>query len=304
MKGTKLPNFVVVGAPKCGTTSLYHYMAEHPDVFVPERKELHYFSHPDMARNATGPEDAHVLRSLCSTPEEYATYYDGAEGHAAVVDVSPSYLYYHDAAERMRTELGEPGIVVILRNPVEKAFSHYMHLVRDNREPLSFREGVAAEAERTQAGWAALWRYVGNSIYAPGVARYREVFGDERVLVLFYEDLRADAESFVARVFEFLGVDAGVRPDVERVYHRSGRPRSKLLANVLSKAGPVSSLARALLPEGVRNSVRAALQNMNTGAKDELDAETRAWLAPRFREDAENLAALLGRDVPWKEELS
>ena len=300
--GSRLPSFVVVGAPKCGTTSLYHYLGQHPEVFLPARKELHYFSHDRLCANSAGPGDAHVLRSACATRSEYEGYYTGAEGFAAVGDVSPSYLYYHEAAERMHEELEQARIVMILRDPVEKAFSHYMHLVRDNREPLTFCQALEAEEERTREGWAALWRYVGGSRYAGGVEHYLRVFGEERVLVLFQEELRADPTSCLGELFRFVGVDASFRPNTDTVYHRSGRPRSRLLADLVSKPGPVSTLARVLLPPALRDRVRAAMQNLNTGQKDVMDDETRALLAREFRDDTRRLEALLARRLPWSEE--
>ena len=296
----RLPTFVVVGAPKCGTTSLYHYLAQHPEVFLPRQKELHYFSREELAQNSRGPGDEHALRSACATREEYEGWYAGAGGARAVGEVSPSYLYYGEgAAGRMREVLGRARIVIAVRDPIDKAFSQYMHLVRDNREPLPFREGLAAEERRTRDGWAALWRYAGSSLYAAGVRRYREVFGEENVRVIVNEDLRGDPQRVLAELFEFVGVDPSFRPDTSRVHHRSGRPKSKRLANALSKPGPLSSMARALLPDGLRTRVRGFLQNANTGEKGDLDPGARELLRARFADDVREVEELLGRELGW-----
>jgi hypothetical protein len=296
----KLPDFVIVGAPKCGTTSLHHYLAQHPDVFLPAQKELHFFSYADMARNAKGPSDAHVLRSACATRAEYEAFFADAGGARAVGEVSPSYFYYADtAAERMRAGLGEARIVALVRDPIEKAWSQYMHLIRDNREPLSFPEALAAEEQRTRDGWAALWRYAGSSLYMPAIERYRATFGAERVKVLVQDDLRRDTRAVVADLFDFIGVDAAFEPDTGRTYHRSGAPKSKLLANVISKSGPLSSVARAVMPDGLRTRVRTFLQNANTGAKGEMDEASRDALRERFADDVAALERLLGRELGW-----
>jgi hypothetical protein len=297
--GPRLPDFVVVGAPKCGTTSLHHYLGQHPDVFLPSQKELHHFSHPELERNSNGPGDARVLRSACATRERYAAFFAGAERAGAVGEVSPSYLYYHaTVAERLRAALGEARIVVVVRDPIEKAWSQYMHLVRDDRERLSFPEALAAEEQRTRDGWAALWRYAGSSLYAEGIEHYRSVFGPERVRVIAQEDLRRDPAAVVAELFAFVGVDPGFAPRVDRTYHRSGAPRSRLLARALS-SGPLGALARSLLPDGLRTRLRSRLQDANTGPRGAIDAASRESLRARFAADVRSLEALLGRELRW-----
>ena len=296
----RLPTFVVVGAPKCGTTSLHHYLGQHPQVFLPRQKELHYFSHEELSGNSQGPGDGHVLRSACASRAEYQGWFEGAAGARAVGEVSPSYLYYAEGvAGRMRAALGPARIVVAVRDPIEKAFSQYMHLVRDNREPLSFRAGLEAEDERTNAGWAALWRYAGSSLYAPGIRRYGELFGPENVRVIVNEELRANPAAVLAGLFEFIGVDPSFQPDTSRTYHRSGAPRSKRMADAISKPGPLSSMARALLPDGVRTRVRTFLQNANTGAKGEVDPGSRRRLREQFADDVRAVERLLGRELGW-----
>jgi hypothetical protein len=295
----RLPDFVVVGAPKCGTTSLHHYLGQHPDVFLPAQKELHHFSYPELERNSEGPGDALVLRSACATRERYEAFFAGAERARAVGEVSPSYLYYHaTAAERLRAALGQARIVVVVRDPIEKAWSQYMHLVRDDRERLAFPAALAAEEQRTRDGWAALWRYAGSSLYVEGIERYRAVFGAERVQVIAQDDLRADPAAVLAKLFAFVGVDPAFVPRVDRTYHRSGAPRSRLVARGLS-SGPLSTLARALLPNALRARLRGALQDANTGSKGEIDADSRDRLRARFAEDVRALERLLGRELGW-----
>ncbi|HZA66279.1 MAG TPA: hypothetical protein VE592_04975, partial [Geminicoccaceae bacterium] len=136
----RLPNFVVAGAAKCGTTSLFHYLKQHPDVFLPAQKELHYFAYDHLSRNSGGPGGARSLDFACATREAYEAHYRAAGSQVAIGEVSPSYFYFDEVSERIETELCAPKIVIILRDPIEKAYSQYMHLVRDNRETLPFFE--------------------------------------------------------------------------------------------------------------------------------------------------------------------
>lgn len=296
----RLPNFVVVGAPKCGTTSLYHYLRQHPDVFLPERKELHYFSWPYMSRFTAGPGDAYQLTTLCKTEEEYAAYYTPAGSQAAVGDVSPSYFYYadlpgSDLCARMKGLLGDVRILLMIRDPVQKAFSQYMHLVRDARETLDFGRALDAEPERTRQGYSAIWRYAESSLFTRRTQTFLDAFGRERVKPVFFSDFSARPQESMRDIFAFLGVDPGVEVKVDATYNRSGMPRSRLVAGLFNKSNPLVSLARRMLPLAVTTRVRDALQRMNTGDKLRLDEASKARLDRYFADDLVSLAKLIGR---------
>jgi hypothetical protein len=296
----RLPNFVVVGAPKCGTTSLYHYLRQHPDVFVPERKELHYFSYPYMRQFIAGPGDEYQLTTLCKTEGEYAGYYAGAGTRAAIGDVSPSYFYYadlpgSDLCERMRGLLGDVRIILMIRDPVQKAFSQFMHLVRDARETLDFERALAAEAERTRKGYSAIWRYAGSSLFTNRTQTFMDAFGSVRVKPVFFDEFSARPRETMSEIFAFLGVDPDAAIDVESTYNRSGLPRSRLVAGLFANSNPVTALARRMLPLSVTTRIRDVLQRLNTGAKPTLDAASRRFLEGYFEDDLQALAKLLGR---------
>jgi hypothetical protein len=300
LKGAmKLPNFVIVGAAKCGTTSLFEYLAQHPQIYLPTRKELHYFSYSAIARNSSGPGDAGYLAHFCADRRQYERHYQGVKGQHAIGEVSPSYFHYAEVAERIRDELGEPRIIVTLRDPVEKAFSQYMHLVRDNRETLSFSDALKAEAERIDQGWAALWRYAESSTYASRLRRYLETAPAGRVKILLFEDLRRDPQRVLREVWRFLEVDESFVPDTSEVHNASGRPRSKLVADLIAKPNVLASAARRLVPEASRTWIKTRLRRLNTGAKGEIDAWSRAYLRDRFAADIEEVEAILGRDLGW-----
>ena len=147
----RLPNFVVIGAPKCGTTSLFYYLQRHPEVYLPVRKELHFFTFEEHSAQARGPGDDNVLANLCSTWPEYLSHYVDVGDEPAVGEVSPSYLASAAACPRIRERLGPVKILAILRDPVQKAFSQYLHLVHEGRETLSFVEALRAEEQRRDA---------------------------------------------------------------------------------------------------------------------------------------------------------
>ena len=295
----RLPNFVIIGAPKCGTTSLYHYLQQHPEVYLPKRKELHYFSYEYMQRFAAGPGDKELLTPLCATRQAYEQYYQNVHTHLAIGDVSPSYLYYAQVNERIKAELEQPKIVVVLRNPVEKAYSQYMHLVRDNREPLEFYQALMAEKQRITDGWGALWRYAESSLYTEKLKKYLHTFGEDRVKILFFETLSRSPSLVLTDLFQFLGVNTQVTPDTSTVHHRSGKPKSKLLANFVAKPNVITGLAKKFVPESLRTAIRTALLNINTGDKGQIDEKSRAYLQEYFYHDVQELEKIVGKDLHW-----
>jgi hypothetical protein len=296
-----LPNFLIVGAEKCGTTSLYQYLKQHPDVYLPAKKELHYFAYDDIGKIARDPGGQSVLTHACATREEYESYYRGIGAYAAVGEVSPSYFYFSQTSERLQSELDDPRIIIMLRDPVKKAHSQYMHLVRDNREHLSFFDALMAEEQRIEAAWGPLWRYTESSLYSSRVAKYLQVFGKDRVKIGFFEDLLKSPKTVVNDLFEFIGVAPDGSIDTSRVYNKSGRPRSRLLADFLAKPNPVTTAARRWVPEHLRDRIRHAMLDLNTGRKDAIDDRSRAYLRQRFAGDVRELEQILGKRLNWSD---
>lgn len=294
----KLPNFVVIGAPKSGTTSLFYYLKQHPQIFLPTRKELHYFAYPLLSEYACGPGDKETLSSLCATRDEYESHYKDVAQETAIGEISPSYLYYADyAAERIREELGRVKIIAIVRDPVEKAYSQYMHLIRDRRETLSFHDALQAETARREARWSDIWRYAESSLYSARLQRYVATFGAENVRVIPFAELTENPQSVLRDLFRFLGVDENFVSDTGRVYNRTGNSRSKLIAQFFSRPNALKSLVKRTVPESIRISVRLAILNWNTGKKDEMDSNAREYLMEYFKDDIANVKQILERSA-------
>jgi Sulfotransferase family len=295
----RLPNFLIVGAAKSGTTSLHHYLQQHPDIYLPAQKELHYFAQEQMMRLSGGPGDRNVLSHICRTKEEYESCYAKVARQSAVGEISPSYLYFSEISPRIKKELHDPKIIMILRNPIEKAFSQYMHLVRDNREMLDFYDGLMAERERTEHGWAAIWRYAESSLYLLRVQTYLDVFGERNVRIFLYDDLVESPERLVREILEFIDVDPEQPIDFAKVHNRSGKPRSRLVANLLTRPNRLRDLVKRILPPDTTYLLKLRLQDLNTGAKGALDSRSRAYLKEFCAEDVRALQQLVGRRLNW-----
>jgi len=295
----RIPNFVVIGAPKCGTTSLFYYLKQHPDIYLPVRKELHYFSFPLLEAHSKGPRDKETLSALCASWEEYKHHYLDVRNESAVGEVSPSYLFYAEVGERIKSRLGNVRIIAILRDPIEKAFSQYMHMVRDRRETLTFHDALMAESERKARGWGDIWLYAESSLYADKLKRYFSIFGRKNVRVILFEELANQPVKVMADLYEFLGVSADFACDTSKAYNRSGNPRLDTLSKFMASPSLVKSLMKRTIPERIRIPMRLTLMNWNTGEKDDMDDRSREYLKRYFQDDIVRLGRMLGREMNW-----
>jgi hypothetical protein len=297
---TRIANFVVAGAPKCGTTSLYHYLKQHPDIYLPARKELHYFSREHLARDTAGPGDRNVLLHLCADRAAYEAEFAAAGNQPVLGDISPSYFDFAEVAGAIRDELGpQARVVILLRDPIAKAFSQYMHLVRDGRETLEFYDALQAEADRTTKGWAMIWRYAASTMYARRVRSYLDAFGPDRVRIYLFEEFIREPQVVLTDLWHFLDVADELQPDTSKGFNASSRPRSRLLASMVSKRSPFAALARAVLPSAVRDRLSEGIRRLNAGGKGKVDERSRAFLRDRFAADVRETEALLGRTGGW-----
>lgn len=298
MEGELLPTFVCVGASKCGTTSLYHYLRQHPDIFLPEQKELHFHSAAELNKRSNGPGTGAVLANICTTLDAYNEHYRHARPGQLRGDISPSYFNHPGAAGSIASKLHNPRIIIMLRNPVDKVFSQYMHLKRAAREPLTFEEALHQEDARDAQLWGDMWLYAQSGYYAEHVERYLKTFGRNNVLILLSETFQADPRASLKRVWEFLGVDSRIDVDTSTQFNKSGSPRSKMIARLLRNPTLVKA-ARRLFPLRLGAAAKRTLQVANTGRKERLEPATRAELEARYGPDVSRLEALVGFSTGW-----
>lgn len=294
-----LPNFIIIGAPKSGTTSIFYYLKQHPDIYLPVRKELHYFSYSCLEKQAKGPGDTDALKNLCCNWDAYINHYKSVNGQKAIGEVSPSYLYFSQVSHKIKDQLGNIKIICILRNPIEKAFSQFNHLKRDYREELCFYDALMAEKGRVEKGWGDFWRYAESSLYADRLKLYYEVFGADSVKVVLFDDLMADSGLLMKEMFSFLGIDASFEVQTDEIYNRSGKSRLKFISDFFSKPNTVKSLAKSIIPEQIRVAIRMKVLDMNTADKDAIDDRSRTFLIEYFSQDIAQLEAIIGRKTNW-----
>jgi len=293
-----LPNFLVVGAAKAGTTSIYQYLKQHPDVYMSPIKEPKYFSSVCLDLPFKGPGDGGVGLEWALTWDEYLELFAEVKGEKAIGEASADYLYYHDKViPLIKDRLGNVKIIIILRNPVERAFSAYTYLVRDGRETLSFEEALQAEDDRRRENYSFIWFYKDAGFYYSAVRAYIDAFGKDKVKIYLFEDLKSDAVALMQDIYRFIGVDDTFVPKIQR-YNVSGVPKSKFLHNFLRKPSIVKSVAKHLIPERARRNLVLEIQNRNL-TKPEMKPETRKRLIGVYRDDIKQLEKLIGRDLSF-----
>lgn len=300
-----LPNFFIVGAAKAGTSSLAAYLGQHPDIFIPYLKEPNYFALSGRQAMPNGPASPEVMQALLYNWSEtdltaYTDLFAGSGRHRARGEASVRYLYFPDAPANIAHAIPVARIVAVLREPVGRAYSHYLMNVQKQLEPLPFRDALDREEDRIADGWGWDWHYAAVSRYAPQLARYFAVFGREQVAVHLYEDFRDRPVETIRAIARHLGVDAeGFTPDMRLRGKVAARPRSLWLDRVCHWPHPLKT---RLAEAGLDRPVTAALTRLgklNQRPAPALPAADRAALAERFRTDIAALSDLLGRDLPW-----
>lgn len=294
-----LPNFLVAGAAKCGTTSLYYYLRQHPDIFMSPVKEPNFLSCITTAKYKCARDQLSASRDV-RTYDAYCRLFKESGGRKAVGEASVSTMYLYDRSiPAIKHYLGDPRIIMILRDPVERAYSAYTFIVRDGWETLSFAESLMMEEKRKAEGYRLMWFYRDLSLYARQVRAFQENFS--RVQVLLYDDLRRSAPDLMRSVFTFLDVNPDFVPATQQIQNASGFPRSKLFNDLLVKPKLLHKVARTFGGEvlGVERwaRLRERLRSGNLRKAPAMDPLIEQKLRQFFREDILKLQDYINRDL-------
>jgi hypothetical protein len=281
---------------------MHHYLAQHPQVFMPAKKEIHFFG-----------SDLQFVDRLAADENDYLAMFGGAAPDALIGEASPYYLYSTSAAEEILAFAPAARVIIMLRNPVDQAYSHFCArrlsgtFARGQEHLRSFEE-VRAEPERRRGRAlppgappdplkARYLLYTDFARYAEHVERYLRAFGRSRVHVVWFEQLAAEPAAAFRDVCLFLGVDPTFRPDLT-VRYRSRRPRLAPAVKVLA-APPelLRRIGRRLLPSGLRRLFLERLWRWAAPGPRPLDPTTRRTLQEVFRPDIRRLETLLDRDL-------
>ncbi len=294
------PNFFLAGAHKSGTTSLYFYLKQHPQVFLPALKEPHFFSRFRPYSEMPFP------HPCVSDEAAYLRMFSKAVGYKAVGEASSSYLCGEGAAERIHSTIPHAKIVIVLRDPVGRAYSQYLMDVREGWQELPFYEALLEDWNRPKKGWGVSHMYVEPGLYRDQVQRYLNVFGPKQVLVLLFANLRTPEgrRKMMAELAGFLELDPAYldRIDTSQVENEFAVARWNWSRRVAASWW-ARRLAMILVPPraGSLFLVKTWLYDrffLRRAVKPPMDPKARDWLSSMYEDNVAGLERLLGRNFP------
>ncbi len=297
----KLPNFLIVGAAKSGTTSLYYYLKQHPEVYMCPVKEPRFITAQFLKFSLERKWESEIEKKRVNNFQEYKRLFESAVHNNAIGEASPDNLYYYnDAIKYIKKYLGNIKVIIILRNPVERAFSHYTMCIRDSIEFLSFEDALEAEDGRQKEGFEFSLLYKSVGLYYKQVKAYLDNF--THVKVYLYDDLSNNALDLIKDAYKFLGVSDSFVPDINTKYNVSGLPRNKFIYNFLNSKNlfksAIKPVVSTLLSEKKRKNILEHLKAKCLKIeKLKMNSETREFLINYYREDILNLQGLINRDL-------
>jgi hypothetical protein len=298
-KNNILPNFIIAGVARSGTTSLYHYMKQHPQIGFPTQKEPKYFSSIYLEFPHRGIGDDTVDSIVVKDKEAYYRLFEKLDPNMVIGEASSDYLFYHQyTVDAIKKELGDIPIIFSIRNPVDRAYSAYNNLIRDGREALEFMEALKTEEERLADNWDWMWAYKQGGLYADAIEHFQKEFS--KVKVVLFDDLESEADTVLRDIFEFLEVDSSVQVNSETKYSHSGQPKNKLIAMLTDRNNKIAYTLRriimSLIPRAFLEKIASKLLK-----KEDLDTKARQYLVDYFQTDIEKLETVIGRDLSdWK----
>lgn len=288
----KLPTFLIVGVQKAGTTSIYNYLKEHPQVYMSPIKETNFLE-KDWEKAA--PEIRSKKGNGIYTFEKYCQLFAEVKDEIAIGEVSPNYLFhYKSSSECILRYLPNVQMLAILRNPVERAYSDYLMHVRDE---ISTDRSLSYHIKRRHSSFTIL-----KGFYSEHIAYFGDKFGHDTLKIYLYDDLCKDPVGLMQDIYRTIGVDDTFIPDISRKAQIAQVPKVKFLNTILRKPNPLRSLVagglKYVLPLDVRQNIRSRLININSQKTvPPLTPAERQQLVEIYREDILKLQELIQRDL-------
>lgn len=300
-KLSRSPNFFVVGAPKCGTTALYDMLRQHPEIYMSPLKEPHFFTFDGDAPVFNGPGGHYYQRYAVQRRLDYLLLFASASEELAIGEVSPSYLFSPFAASRIFKNYPDSRIIVLLRQPADRAYSRYQynrfHLIEHLN---SFQKALELETTRKRMGWLPVFFYKEEGSYYSHLKRYFELFPREQIRVYLYEDFNRAPSVVLADLFRLLGVDESFVPILRR-RNVTRVPKVELLHRLAMNSDKYGDdCKRALTPflsRSLLSAVKLVDDRFNLTVPPPMEPDTRMALTEGYRDEIVKLQDLIGRDL-------
>jgi hypothetical protein len=305
MKHAPVPTFFIVGTGKAGTTSLYHYLRQHPQVYMSPIKEPCYFASEIRLDNLSETHRRHIRLKqreqagrppgwLFSSWEEYLQLYRDVRAESAIGEASVAYLWSETAADNIAARLPDAKIIIMLRDPSERAFSQYLHQVAVGLVHGTFREHIEKCLQNREKVISAQYPLLEVGLYHDQVKRYLDRFPRKNIRIYWYEEDWRRPEQLLADMFEFLDVDSTFRADTSRKKLERRAPRFPFAYHLAMRLDMTHRIGQ-IVPTSLRKPLRKLL--FQRGASLKMTAEDRKFLVEYYSDDIQRLGSLLNRDL-------
>lgn len=291
-----MPNFLILGAAKTGTTSIYRYLKQHPEIYMSPAKEPRFFIFENEILNFNGIGDE--VETAKTTLQEYQQLFANVTTQKAIGEATTMYLWSSKAPQRIEHHLRDVKLIAILRDPVDRAYSNYLHLRQAKREPLaSFSAAIQQEPQRIQDRWWPFWYYKDQGFYYRQLQRYYTLFDRDRIKIYLYEDLKTEPIKLLQDIFAFLEVDDRFIPDLTTKVRKSyAVPKNQALQSLVYRPSFLKSFLKPLLPDKIRQQIINRINQKNL-VKPQVSKQFRRELIAEYREDILQLQELIDRDL-------
>lgn len=306
------PNFFIVGAAKAGTTSLYHYLEQHPQVYMSPVKEPNHFSfdtnldklRPSAKKRLNalnieaflkGDMSNKIHRAYITDRQQYLSLFRFAEPDKIVGEASPAYLFSKVAAEAIYQFNPDAKIIIILRNPAERAYSHYLMDRKLAFTDKPFEEALSDDNNFLPRSWGATSLYLDLGEYYEQVKRYYDVFPAENILVLLSEELRNNSAETIKKLYQFIGINSSFKPNLSETHNKAVVPRNAIMHRLLGFS-ELRILIRRRINNGVIKNILRKLV-FNPPKENRPTPEMTDKLKKHFRADIQQLSKLIEKDL-------
>lgn len=299
-----LPDFLIIGAGKSGTTSLDKYLKQHPEIFIPAIKEPNFFGyeHIRIEDLASDPAEMRHYEGSVTNFEEYVRLFNNAGPKQVKGETSNTYMYHPQAPERIHHYIPDVKLIAILRQPANRLYSRYLHLARDNRTPT---ENFSDCLNRDNIWWKRN-DLVREGFYFRNLSPFYKLFPAENIRIYLYEELNNQPAQVLEDIYRFLGVEPGFRADLSVKYNQSGIVKNKFLDKIYGRQGIVNRTMKAILPAPLLHKVTNSLVIQRTVNdlrsknlfRPRMDPDIKSRLTNDvYGDDIRKLQKLIGKDL-------
>ena len=295
-----MPNFLTIGAPKAGTSSLYYYLKQHPQIYLSPIKEPHFFALENSKIDFQGAGDKERYHHAVTSLQDYSKLFEAVTTETAIGEASTTYLSSKSAPARIKQYIPQAKLIAILRNPVDAAYSSYLHLLRDGDETIKdFELALQAEERRIQQNWDGIWHYKNRGFYYAQLKRYFDLFERSQIKVYLYQDFKLAPLQVLQNIFNFLEVETSFSPNIEDKFNVSAVPKNILLNQIILKPNILKSSFKAIFPHALSRKIshRFLHWNLQSADKQQMLNKTRQKLSLEYKEDILKLQDLIQQDL-------